>query len=128
MDSASWRKLSKDLKWISHHVNKPEHGPQPFFLLAGMCQVQGELIGSDQVFFQCFSSPWYRCRHQTRLSHTVHMDAFQKGIYSKKKKTKSTFECRSYAFSFSFCSGPPTKCSSAARQRKVLIVQLGRCQ
>ena len=39
--------------------------------------------------------------------------------YSKRKKTKWTFECRSHAFSFSFSSGPPTKCSSTARQRKV---------
>ena len=46
------------------------------------------------------------------------MDAFQKGI-CKKKKTKWTFECRSHAFSFSLSSGPPTKCSSTARQRKV---------
>ena len=39
--------------------------------------------------------------------------------YSKEKKTKWTFECRSHAFSFCFSSGPPTKCSSTARQRKV---------
>ena len=39
--------------------------------------------------------------------------------YSKKKKTKWTFEFRSHAFFFSFSSGPPTKCSSTARQRKV---------
>ena len=39
--------------------------------------------------------------------------------YSKKKMIKWTFECRSHAFSFSFSSGSPTKCSSTARQRKV---------
>ena len=64
----------------------------------------------------------YNMSFMFTIIHTyihTYMDAFQKGIVRKKKTNKWTFECRSHAFSFSFSSGPPTKCSSTARQRKV---------
>ena len=73
----------------------------------------------------------HRCRRATGKNKGASMEAkvcllefsgvsgcFPKR-YSKIKKTKWTFEFRSHAFFFSFSSGPPTKCSSTARQRKV---------